>query len=538
MELAASQQVASRKRRSAGLRGKWPKWFIVSSGAILLVTGLAKVASAFGNAKFLDLPDPVMGIPFRYFLPVVGIVELFVGVICLFGSRPKLCMGLVLWLAMDFVGYRAGAWLVGWEGACPCMGSLTDVLHLSTQTADLIMRGVLAYLLAGCCAWFLPLINKWINSRRTGKSGLRTLLLSALLICQSFAYAAQTPIRTSSHDYTVKGLYEQKLIRYSFLQKTYYYEFVTNGFELYVTDCRWLMKLGTKDSKVYDCCIVSSDGENTYLLLDYETRLKATGKTNLNVGDGTVTKGNVPCFVFAEEAGAIWLAYASACRLSERTHDARQIMPFANYVRPRPVGPGSPPALEQSARVLSDHPPYLPRLVTYYVKDLAAVGFNVQTQLSTGHPFTNVFYQALSFSDVDGFRFPKEAIVSVYRPDPQHLSDIQAQLCEEYRLILTNAVVGVSLASFKPELPGNTLISDWRFTDAGVWGLAYFATNDWLDENVVRNSKGYREALRNIHTGGPKPATRFVVRWAFVVLLFFPLVVWRFLQKAPGSPEI
>ena len=61
----------------------------------MLVTGLAKVASAFGNAKSLGVPDPVMGIPFRYFLPVVGIVELFVGVICLVGSRPKLCMGVV-----------------------------------------------------------------------------------------------------------------------------------------------------------------------------------------------------------------------------------------------------------------------------------------------------------------------------------------------------------------------------------------------------------------------------------------------------------
>lgn len=98
------------------------------------------------------------------------------------------------------------------------------------------------------------------------------ILLAVAMLTTGFASAA-TP-RSQVHAYTVQGNVELKSIRYSTNDGSFYYELQTNHFEIQVRDCRWLVKLGTHDPKVFDYRIVSSDGASTYLLLSYETRQK------------------------------------------------------------------------------------------------------------------------------------------------------------------------------------------------------------------------------------------------------------------------
>ena len=77
--------------------------------------------------------------------------------------------------------------------------------------------------------------------------------------------------------------------------------------------------------------------------------------------------------------------------------------------------------------------------------------------------FTNVMYEALSVVDCEGIRLPNESVVSIYRlfPSPQteHATN---QLCQLMRVWATNMIPGVTLKSFKPRLPGKTLISEER----------------------------------------------------------------------------
>jgi hypothetical protein len=130
-----------------------------------------------------------------------------------------------------------------------------------------------------------------------------------LALTQTISVFAQTPAPTPN--YTVQGVLELKSVRYSNEKKSFYYDSSTYGFEAYVSNCCWSIKLGTSDSKLYDYRVVSSDGEDTYLLLNYETRQRlnaAQGLPVTNIGDGTVAKGNMPCFSIANEAGAVWIA--------------------------------------------------------------------------------------------------------------------------------------------------------------------------------------------------------------------------------------
>ena len=149
---AVKSQTVMAPRTSGWRTGRFARWFLLSAGGILLVTGVAKVVSASGNARILDSADPIFAISFRHLLLSVGILELAVCAICLLSGRTKLASFLVAWLAANFVLYRAGLWFVGWNRPCNCLGNLTDALHLSPRMAETTAQTLCVYLLAGSLA--------------------------------------------------------------------------------------------------------------------------------------------------------------------------------------------------------------------------------------------------------------------------------------------------------------------------------------------------------------------------------------------------
>jgi len=138
--------------------------FRYTAGGILAITGLAKAFSAFGSARALDMPDPLMGIPFRHLMLLVGLAEMFVAFLCLLTDKRGISLMAVAWLATGFLVYRCGLWLIDWHKPCGCLGDLTAALHLSPQVAENLMKTVLAYLLIGSY-WNLGI--RWLVARRS-----------------------------------------------------------------------------------------------------------------------------------------------------------------------------------------------------------------------------------------------------------------------------------------------------------------------------------------------------------------------------------
>jgi hypothetical protein len=130
-------------------------WFIRSAGAVLATTALAKAFSAAGAVRALDIPDPLIAIPFRQLLLLVGLAELLIAFLCLFTNKRRLSLLAVAWISTSFLVYRCGLWFIGWHRPCGCMGTLSDMLRLSPRAADNIMKGVLVYLLVGSCGILL-----------------------------------------------------------------------------------------------------------------------------------------------------------------------------------------------------------------------------------------------------------------------------------------------------------------------------------------------------------------------------------------------
>ena len=137
--------------------------FILSAGAILALTGAAKVWSTFGTAKLLAVADPIVGITFGHLMLVVGMAEIVIALVCFFSKSQKLALGLVAWLATNLLVYRIGLWWVGYHKPCSCLGNLTDALHISPETADTAMKIILGYLLLGS---YGTLFWVWNDQRR------------------------------------------------------------------------------------------------------------------------------------------------------------------------------------------------------------------------------------------------------------------------------------------------------------------------------------------------------------------------------------
>src|ERR1043166_9400695 len=79
------------------------KPFIFLAGGILLTAALTRFLIAFGNAQVMSVPEPLLGIPLRYAVLLVGGFELAVALICLFGKRTGLQLGWLAWLGTNYV---------------------------------------------------------------------------------------------------------------------------------------------------------------------------------------------------------------------------------------------------------------------------------------------------------------------------------------------------------------------------------------------------------------------------------------------------
>lgn len=134
-----------------------PPSFIAVAGVMLALTGLAKAFSAIGPSRVLDVADPVFGVPFRGLMLLVGFTELLIAFFCLFTKQRTFCVCAVAWLSTSFMIYRLGLSFMDWHRPCKCLGNVTDLLHISPQIADNIMKTVLAFLLLGSYGAILQL---------------------------------------------------------------------------------------------------------------------------------------------------------------------------------------------------------------------------------------------------------------------------------------------------------------------------------------------------------------------------------------------
>ena len=128
---------------------RWIKPFVYSAGGILLAAALIRFVIAAGDAPVLIMPEPILGIPIRYAVLGVGVIEAIVALYCLFGRQIALQVSWLTWLSTVYMVFRVSLLFVRVHPQATCIGSLTDPLHLARGTLGLIMAWTLLYLLLG-----------------------------------------------------------------------------------------------------------------------------------------------------------------------------------------------------------------------------------------------------------------------------------------------------------------------------------------------------------------------------------------------------
>ena len=131
------------------------RWFQRSAACLLAVTAAAKLLSASGTAKVLELPDPLLGLATRQVLILVGLLEIAIALAAVCVERSRTVQLLTGWLSFNFLLYRISLAILSPGKLCPCLGSVTEKLNINAAFANYLLVAIALYLFLGSaiCYW-------------------------------------------------------------------------------------------------------------------------------------------------------------------------------------------------------------------------------------------------------------------------------------------------------------------------------------------------------------------------------------------------
>lgn len=136
------------------------KRYISSVAWVLVFTGLAKLYSATGTAKVLELPEALLPMSNRQMLLFAGLIEIGVAFYARFGKIDLAKLVCIAWLGGNFMLYRIASILFVVGKPCPCLGSITGKLPLKATTIDRILTGIVFYMVLGSLFYLIALWNR------------------------------------------------------------------------------------------------------------------------------------------------------------------------------------------------------------------------------------------------------------------------------------------------------------------------------------------------------------------------------------------
>ena len=140
---------------------KWIKPFLLCAGGILLMAALTRLLIASGNMQALALPDPLLGVPLRYTMVIVGALELVVALICLFGRRVGLQIGWLAWLGTNYVVVWIGLLAMHIHPQATGIGIFTDPLQIHRGLTGCVFAIVPFFLALGS---YTATISLWFSA--------------------------------------------------------------------------------------------------------------------------------------------------------------------------------------------------------------------------------------------------------------------------------------------------------------------------------------------------------------------------------------
>lgn len=121
----------------------------MSVACLLSITAGAKLYSATGHARLLDIEEALLPMSIRQALWLIGFIELAIVVVLLVSRSDTIKLVCIAWLAGNFALYRIATLVLAVGKPCPCLGSITERLHLKQATVEHVLVAIVAYMLFG-----------------------------------------------------------------------------------------------------------------------------------------------------------------------------------------------------------------------------------------------------------------------------------------------------------------------------------------------------------------------------------------------------
>ena len=135
------------------MNSKHEIWFYRTAAGMLLLTALAKLYSAEGSAKVLQIQDQLLHLGYGRVMVLAALIELgTAALLVLIRSDLKRSL-MLLWLSSNLIAYRLGNYLLGIH-TCPCLGQAADRLPLPRGMADLILQLLVLWWFVGSWSSF------------------------------------------------------------------------------------------------------------------------------------------------------------------------------------------------------------------------------------------------------------------------------------------------------------------------------------------------------------------------------------------------
>ncbi|HEV2395164.1 MAG TPA: hypothetical protein VG146_22665 [Verrucomicrobiae bacterium] len=120
---------------------------------MLLLTALAKLYSAGGGARILQIQDQLLHLGYRRVMVLAALFELATAALLVWNRSDLRRSLMLLWLSSNLIAYHLGNFLLGVH-TCPCLGQVADRLPLPRGMADVMLQLLVLW-------WFLGSWNSF-----------------------------------------------------------------------------------------------------------------------------------------------------------------------------------------------------------------------------------------------------------------------------------------------------------------------------------------------------------------------------------------
>jgi hypothetical protein len=271
---------------------------------------------------------------------------------------------------------------------------------------------------------------------------------------------------------------------------------------------------------------VAHDGTNTYYLSSFtnwfQTQVAAGKEIPANVGTGIVRKSPVPVFPFAHHAGAIWLAYCSPPYFQGLGSKFAESPATVGSLQGQTKNPDFYGTQPVSVSMSSAHPAW-PEEVIYH---------------ATNH-MSRAVYRLVSTTNVAGTVYPASAFFQIFGQD---IANPEQSVVWDYQIAATH-YSKVELPpnhDWRPAVPGPISIAEVRFSAPTTQGerfkpFSYWATNQWLSDEEVKQLPVYQQRLAEVMARKPKPWRTAFAMFAVLIAASAPWLLRRRFISEPKS---